>query len=52
MTPTIFSTPEKFRAWLEKHYQKETPFIGNDDDINSSNDDTMNNDDDDQRLNF
>ncbi|MDL2144045.1 YdeI/OmpD-associated family protein [Flavobacterium tructae] len=27
MTPTFFSTPEKFRAWLEKHYQKKTELL-------------------------
>ena len=27
MTPTFFSTPEKFRAWLEKHHQTETELL-------------------------
>ncbi|MEN2414688.1 YdeI/OmpD-associated family protein [Flavobacterium mesophilum] len=27
MTPTFFSTQEQFRAWLEKHYQKETELL-------------------------
>lgn len=27
MNPTFFSTPEKFRAWLEKHYQTETELL-------------------------
>ncbi|WP_291147712.1 YdeI/OmpD-associated family protein [Flavobacterium sp. UBA7680] len=27
MTPTFFPTQEKFREWLEKHYQKETELI-------------------------
>jgi uncharacterized protein YdeI (YjbR/CyaY-like superfamily) len=27
MTPTFFSTQEKFRTWLEKHHQKETELL-------------------------
>ncbi|RED24790.1 uncharacterized protein YdeI (YjbR/CyaY-like superfamily) [Flavobacterium cutihirudinis] len=27
MTPTFFSTQEKFREWLEKHHQKETELL-------------------------
>jgi len=27
MTPTFFPTQEKFRAWLEKHHQKETELL-------------------------
>ena len=27
MTPTFFSTQEKFRAWLEKHHQTETELL-------------------------
>ena len=27
MNPTFFPTQEKFRAWLEKHYQKETELL-------------------------
>ena len=27
MTPTFFSTQEKFRAWLEKNHQKETELL-------------------------
>ena len=27
MNPTFFSTQEKFRAWLEKHHQKETELV-------------------------
>src|ERR687897_315052 len=27
MTPTFFATQEKFRAWLEKHYETETELI-------------------------
>lgn len=27
MNPTFFATQEKFREWLEKHYQKETELV-------------------------